>query len=71
MCIVLRLRITQRKITRADTSIPSRQWNMPIKLSSGRKKRIGSPQSQWEGHNGACIDAGVFGVAGHWPDFGG
>jgi len=26
-----------------DTSIPSRHWNMPIKLSSGRKKRIGGP----------------------------
>jgi hypothetical protein len=50
--IVLPLHTTRKKITRAGTSIPSRPWNMPIKLSSGRKKLIGSRQSQWESHNG-------------------
>jgi hypothetical protein len=36
-------RTTGKKITRPDTSIQNKRWNMPIKLSSGRKKLIGSP----------------------------
>ncbi|HXM96181.1 MAG TPA: hypothetical protein VOA64_18320 [Candidatus Dormibacteraeota bacterium] len=40
---VLQPRTTARKITRPDTSIPNKRWNMLIKLSSGRKKPIGSP----------------------------
>jgi len=39
---VLPPRTTAKKITRPDTSIPSKRWNMPIKLSSGRRKPIGS-----------------------------
>jgi len=35
-------RTTAKKITRLDMSIPSRHWSMRIRLSSGRKKRIGS-----------------------------
>ena len=33
----------EKKITRPDMSIPNKRWNMPIKLSNGRKKLIGSP----------------------------
>jgi hypothetical protein len=40
---VPRPRTTGKKITRPPTSIPNKQWSMPIKLSSGRKKLIGSP----------------------------
>jgi hypothetical protein len=36
-------RTTARKIIKPDMSIPNRHWSMRIKLSSGRKKRIGSP----------------------------
>ena len=32
-----------KKITRPGRSIPSKPWNMRIKHSSGRKKRMGSP----------------------------
>jgi hypothetical protein len=32
-----------KKITRWDMSIPNKRWNMPIRLSNGRKKLIGSP----------------------------
>jgi hypothetical protein len=45
---VLPPRTMGKKITRLGTSIPSKPWNMPIKHSSGRKKRMGSPQSQRE-----------------------
>jgi hypothetical protein len=41
-----------KKITRPDTSIPNRQWNMPIRPLSGRKKLIGNPRSQWGSHKG-------------------
>ncbi|HVB56253.1 MAG TPA: hypothetical protein VNE63_07480 [Candidatus Acidoferrales bacterium] len=34
---------TTKKITRPDTSIPGKRWNMPIRLSSGRKKLIKNP----------------------------
>ena len=37
---------TEKQIVRADTSIPNRQWHTPMELSSGRKKRIRSPQIQ-------------------------
>jgi len=43
MRTVLPPHTTGKKITRPGTSIPSKPWNMPIKLSSGRKKLIGSP----------------------------
>src|SRR5271157_5278432 len=42
---VPRPRTTGKKITRADTSIPSKHWSMRVKLSSGRKKRFGSPRN--------------------------
>jgi len=34
---------TGKKITKPDTNIRNKRWNMPIKLSSGRKKPIVSP----------------------------
>jgi hypothetical protein len=37
-------RTTGKKITTPDTSTPGKHWNMPIKLSSGRKKLIESPR---------------------------
>jgi hypothetical protein len=57
-----------KKIIRPDTSIPSKHWNMPIKLSSGRKKLIGSPRSQRGSHKSvrtrlaAGSSAGPFGM---------
>ncbi|MGA2300591.1 MAG: hypothetical protein ABSG77_07850 [Candidatus Acidiferrum sp.] len=36
-------RTTGKKITKPDTSIPSKHWSMRARLSSGRKKLIGSP----------------------------
>jgi len=52
MRIALLLCITEKKITRLDTSIPSKQWNIPIKLSNGRKKLIENLKSQPESHKG-------------------
>jgi hypothetical protein len=49
---VLPRRTTGKKITRLDTNIPNKHWNMPIKLSSGRKKLIASPRSQQGSHKG-------------------
>jgi len=40
---VLPPRTTGKVITKPVTSIPNKRWNMPIKLSSGRRKPIGSP----------------------------
>ena len=45
-------RTTRKEITKPDTSIPSKQWNMPIKLSSGLKKLIGNPQRRRGRHKG-------------------
>jgi hypothetical protein len=45
---VLPPRTMGKKITRPGMSIPSKPWNMPIKQSSGHKKRMGSPQNQRE-----------------------
>jgi hypothetical protein len=50
---VLPRRTTGKKITRPDTSIPNKHWNIRIKLLSGRKKLIGSPRSQRGSHKGA------------------
>jgi hypothetical protein len=36
-------RTTAKKTTKPDMSIPNRHWSMRIRLSSGHKKRIGSP----------------------------
>ncbi|HXM92914.1 MAG TPA: hypothetical protein VOA64_01465 [Candidatus Dormibacteraeota bacterium] len=55
---VLPLRTTGKKITRQDTNIPSKHWNMPIKLSNGRKKLIGSPRSQRGNHKRASAATG-------------
>lgn len=35
--------ITKEKITKADTNIPNKHWNMPTKHCYGHKKLIGSP----------------------------
>jgi len=40
---VLPPRTMGKKITRPGTNIPSKPWNMQIKHSNGRKKRMGSP----------------------------
>jgi hypothetical protein len=45
--------ITGKKITRPDTSIPGKQWNMPIRLSRRRKKLFGSPRTQRRSNKGA------------------
>ena len=37
---------TGKKTIRPDMSIQNRRWNMPIKLSSGRKRLIRNPLSQ-------------------------
>jgi hypothetical protein len=50
---VLPRRTTGKKITRPDTSIPNKHWNIRIKLLSGRKKLIGSPRSQRRSDKGA------------------
>lgn len=42
--------ITEKEITRLDTSIRSKQWNIPIKLCNGRKKLIENLKSQRESH---------------------
>src|ERR1700694_1217819 len=47
---VLPPRTTGKKITRPDTNIPNKRWNMPIKLSCGRRKLIESPRSQRGSH---------------------
>src|SRR5260370_7368789 len=45
-------RTAGKKITRPDTNIPNKHWNIPIKLSSGRRKLIASPRSQRGSHKG-------------------
>src|ERR1700730_11167287 len=45
-----RPRTTGKRITRQGTSIPSKRWSMPTKLSSGLRKLIGSPRNQRGGH---------------------
>lgn len=42
---------TASKITKPARNIPSRHSNTPLKLSSIRKKRIGSHKMQPENHN--------------------
>jgi len=49
---VLPPRTTGKKITRPDTNIPNKHWNIPITLSSGRRKLIASPKSQRGSHKG-------------------
>jgi hypothetical protein len=44
--IVLPLRATGKKITRPDSIIPKRRWNIRIRLLSCRKKLIEGPKSQ-------------------------
>jgi hypothetical protein len=43
MRTVLLPHTTGKKTTRPGKSIPNRRWNMPIRLTSGRKKLIASP----------------------------
>jgi hypothetical protein len=41
---------TVKRITRPDTSIPSKRWNMPIKPFSGRRKPIANLRRQRRKH---------------------
>ena len=54
---VLPPRITGKKITRPDTSIPNKRWNMRVKPCSGRKMLIGSLRRQRGNHKGARTTA--------------
>ena len=38
--------------TTGKKSIPNKHWNMPIELSSGRRKHMASPSSQRGSHKG-------------------
>jgi hypothetical protein len=44
---------TGKKIIKPDTSIPGKQWNMPIKRSGCRKKPIGNLRNQRGSHKDA------------------
>ena len=55
---VLPPRTTGKKITRPDMNIPNKHWNMPIRLSSGRRKLIGSLKSQRGSHKGLISGKG-------------